>query len=150
MKTKIVIFSLCLLFIVSYFMLSDLNINNQHDIENKIAFLTQQKEIIQKDFDTILELIQKQNKLKNAKIQDRTHNREDIKIHIPTLHAIVNEMVLLDNKWLKVYETIQINDNIFTIIEITHNWVKIKNEANQDILQLDIFPISKNITFESY
>ncbi len=130
--------------ILLYFIFINPSKNIDDNLENKIKFLIQPKEILQKNFNPIVDSMSPINNINDNK-QEKLQNVNEPK---PKLYAILDKMALINNKWLRQYDTITYNGDIFVIMEITTKYVKMQNTLNGDIMKLDIFPIPKDIIFE--
>lgn len=149
MKLKIFRKSFILLFICTALVYIMFIIGNRfftppmHNIETKLLFIQQQKDIAQKDFSFLTNLLKPQ--AKNQVLDNETllqsQKEQDISPQIPLrLHAIINNKALINEKWVNLYDEIEYNYRIYIVEKITQNRVVLRNKADKkDMLYLEIF-----------
>ncbi len=114
------------------------------DIESKLYFIQQQKDIPHKDFSFIIDfLIPKEDKALPSEPLSQEHKEPQTPLK---LHAIINNKALINGEWISLYNTIEYNDRIYTLEKITTHGISLYNKDDrEDILHLEIFTTPKEL-----
>lgn len=115
------------------------------DIESKLYFIQQQKDIPHKDFSFISDYLkpQEENKLLPSEPLSQEHKESQTPLK---LHAIINNKALINGEWISLYNTIEYNDRIYILEKITTHGIFLYNKDDrEDILHLEIFTTPKEL-----
>ena len=146
---KLILIFICITLIYIYFLIKNKYFTiPTHNIESKLIFIQQQKEITQKDFSFVMKQLKSQEENKdliNNSLQNKEEENTETKIPIK-LQAIINNQALINEKWISLYETIEYNNKVYILQKITKHGIFLQNkEDKNDIFYLEIFTIPKEL-----
>lgn len=114
------------------------------DIESKLYFIQQQKDIPHKDFSFIIDFL-RPKEYKTLPIEPLSQEHKEPQAPLK-LHAILNNKALINEEWISLYSTIDYNDKIYILEKITKHGIFLYNkDDSNDRLYLEIFTTPKEL-----
>ena len=114
------------------------------DIESKLYFIQQQKDIPHKDFSFIIDFLRPKED-KALPIEPLSQEYKEPQAPLK-LHAILNNKALINEEWISLYSTINYNDKIYILEKITKHGIFLYNkDDSNDRFYLEIFTTPKEL-----
>ncbi len=130
-----------------------------YDVESRLQYIQQSKNITQKDFYPIIAQMQPKTtpQDENTKgVQSATinqeHETETTQLQTPLkLHAILNQNVLINATWLHIHESFTYNNTEYIVQKITTHGVYLQYKDNpNNIFYLEIFTTPEELLLHMY
>ncbi|RDU65700.1 hypothetical protein CQA53_05935 [Helicobacter didelphidarum] len=150
---------LALFILIGFFFMSFFKIP-LYNTEEKLLILSEPKHIVSKDFYILLEslLPKSEENDENISITSKqlptaaiNKKEKDQPQEILTLLAILNQSVLINEKWYNLSDTIYYNNQQFIIKKILKNEIILQNKNNSlYTIVLEIFPQEQDLILEKF
>ena len=134
----------------------NLDSKKANNIQEKLAFLQQNKNIAEKDFTTILESIMpkkeipetKENLAQTQPKKEDTSQKEEHPKDELTLYAIIDNHARINAKWHKVGDVITDGKDTYTLKSVGKFKITLINTATKEPLTLEMFAQSPDLIIE--